>query len=203
MRIGELALLCVALGCGESRSGAPHVDDGAGAAAGMSSGGLPGGGAPAGGASGMGAEMSACGGFSTQQCIDSCATDEPLGVAMECVDGGWHCPPGAMLINACPPESCYGILSQCCDSALGRDGQRECGPDGTLLACPDGFDAIERGGLCAPQGVGATSCDSLAGTACDNADFQCSEGGGCGRVTCSCDLDLSGSLVWTCQSPLC
>jgi hypothetical protein len=122
---------------------------------------------------------------------------------MECVDGSWGCPAGAVLVSECPPESCYGTLSMCCDTSLGVDARRECGPDGMLLACPDGFETIERGGLCAPASVGATSCSSLDGTACDNAEFQCREGGGCGRVTCTCDPNLSGSLVWNCYFPLC
>jgi hypothetical protein len=163
-----------------------------------SAGGLEG---PAGGA---GAGDLRCTGFANaQRCIETCFTEAPLAVTAVCDAGAWRCPAGAMRSTECPPESCSGSPRKCCDSESGADSVRGCSPEGTPVACPDGFDAVTSGALCAPAAVGVTSCEELDGLACDDLALHCSEGGGCGRVDCVCAAAPDGRLLWRCYFRLC
>ncbi len=196
-----LLALSLALGCGASSrgSGAPAPSDGGSAGSDAGTGGEASAAAGAAGTSSLG-----CAGFGTSLgCIDSCSTKTPTAVAAACADGSWECPAQSTSFRDCPPESCYGRLDSCCDFSVGAEATRECGSDGMLLGCPTEFDVTERGAFCAPEVVEATSCDALNGTACSEAAFRCSQGSGCGKVTCACEAGLDGALLWKCVSRLC
>jgi hypothetical protein len=145
-----------------------------------------------------------CAAYATAQgCMDTCLTKSPFGVNAVCEDGAWVCPPGSIRSEDCPPESCYGTLDKCCNNARGADAARQCGADGMLAPCPAGFVAVTRGALCAPESTGVTSCDELRGLSCDDNEYRCTQGAGCGLIGCACESSADGSLLWRCYSRLC
>jgi hypothetical protein len=215
MRTGGLTVACVlALGCGIStHTGAPPDEQSGGTAGGSGAsgaGGVGGTTAPGGGSGDVGAGMNGtdagsalCSESRTLYCTDSCATPSARFAEADCVDGVMQCPPGMSRLDECPPESCLGILTYCCDFATGEREPRQCAGNGMLSACPTGFDAVKRSDLCAPSSVMSVSCSALNGTPCSDVDFECSQGGGCGGITCTCEPDGSDGLGWQCVTPPC
>jgi hypothetical protein len=213
MRLGGLLFGCVVLaGCGDSvRSDTEETGASAGTGP-VGGAGAGGGAAGSGGAAGnaasesgaAGSSVAGCAGFgSSLGCIDSCLVSSPLAVSAVCETGEWHCPEGSLSLLECPAESCYGRLDTCCSPETGAELRRACGDDGMLAPCPPGHDTLERGSLCAPASVDVESCDMLNGQPCDSEEYQCTQGGGCGRISCGCYPGVDGALIWQCSWPIC
>lgn len=130
-------------------------------------------------------------------CLKDCTSLERA--VAECVaDEQYLCPDGWVELDSCSKEACARRSLSCC-SPTGHSEYPECAVDGTIGACPAGF---EQRSPCVPAGLGLESCDDIKdGSDCASEALICIKSR-CGR-NCLCEVDLAGKLLWRCRVNAC
>ena len=140
-----------------------------------------------------------CAGKVAPQCRASCALNNE--VMPECVNGDLQCPAASVDRETCPITSCSSGATCCLGN--GTATVPSCNA-GTLDECPEGNKLTPGSkltrGQCFPDGVEAKSCEELDGQACESPDLVCSSG--C-WLSCGCQTDPQGMLVWRCTHNPC
>jgi hypothetical protein len=131
-------------------------------------------------------------------CVWSCAAGAEMGTGDSpypyCdAAGAFQCPTGSQRLSTCAPGSCARFDNPlCCSLTTGTVAPAPCNAAGLRDACPAGTSP--GADPCIPTGLGVSSCAQLDRTSCTSVDLKCREG----ALTCDCEEQTGGGLVWWC-----